>query len=291
MDFCNVEKWNGCTKWKENIETNRRRKIQHRYHKPEVSKMIIVIDVGNTNIVVGAFSESGLIRSWRMSTDFQRSSDETGIFFSQLLAHSGLQIRDIQAVVVSSVVPQIMFSLERAIKRYLRHTPIIISKNVDTGLNILTDNPGEVGADRIVNAVAVHNLYPGDSIIIDFGTATTFCALRANGDYLGGVICPGIKIALDALIEKTAKLPKIELIRPEKVIGKNTVTSMQSGIIYGYAGQIESIVTRMKAELGPAQVIATGGVASLIKEATDVIDILDPNLTLKGLKLFYDMNK
>ena len=167
--------------------------------------MIIVIDVGNTNIVVGAFSESGLIRSWRMSTDFQRSSDETGIFLSQLLAHSGLQIRDIQAVVVSSVVPQIMFSLERAIKRYLRHTPIIISKNVHTGLNILTDNPSEVGADRIVNAVAVHSLYPGDSIIIDFGTATTFCALRANGDYLGGVICPGIKIALDALIEKTAK--------------------------------------------------------------------------------------
>lgn len=253
--------------------------------------MIIVIDVGNTNIVVGAFSESGLIRSWRMSTDFQRSSDETGLFLSQLLAHSGLQIRDIQAVVVSSVVPQIMFSLERAIKRYLRHTPIIISKNVHTGLNILTDNPSEVGADRIVNAVAVHSLYPGDSIIIDFGTATTFCALRANGDYLGGVICPGIKIALDALIEKTAKLPKIELIRPEKVIGTNTVTSMQSGIIYGYAGQIESIVTRIKAELGPAQVIATGGVASLIKEATDVIDILDPNLTLKGLKLLYDMNK
>ncbi|MBQ4159936.1 MAG: type III pantothenate kinase [Clostridia bacterium] len=253
--------------------------------------MIIVIDVGNTNIVVGAFSDNSLIRSWRMSTDFQRSSDETGIFFSQLLAHSGLQIRDIEAVVVSSVVPQIMFSLERAIKRYLRHAPIIISKNVETGLNIKVDNPGEVGADRIVNAVAVHNHYPGDSIIIDFGTATTFCALRANGDYLGGVICPGIKIALDALIEKTAKLPKIELIRPEKVIGTNTITSMQSGIIYGYAGQIESIVNRMKAELGPAQVIATGGVASLIKEATDVIEILDPNLTLKGLKLLYDMNK
>ena len=253
--------------------------------------MIIVIDVGNTNIVVGAFSDNSLIRSWRMSTDFQRSSDETGIFFSQLLAHSGLQIRDIEAVVVSSVVPQIMFSLERAIKRYLRHAPIIISKNVETGLNIKVDNPGEVGADRIVNAVAVHNLYPGDSIIIDFGTATTFCALRANGDYLGGVICPGIKIALDALIEKTAKLPKIELIRPEKVIGTNTITSMQSGIIYGYAGQIESIVNRMKAELGSAQVIATGGVASLIKEATDVIEILDPNLTLKGLKLLYDMNK
>lgn len=253
--------------------------------------MIIVIDVGNTNIVVGAFEDNELIRSWRMSTDFQRSSDETGIFFSQLLAHSGLQIRDIKAVVVSSVVPQIMFSLERAIKRYLRHTPIIISKEVNTGLRILTDNPSEVGADRIVNAVAVHNLYPGDSIIIDFGTATTFCALKANGDYLGGVICPGIKIALDALIEKTAKLPKIELVRPENVIGTNTVNSMQSGAIYGYAGQIESIVSRMRKQMGPAQVIATGGVTSLIKEATDVIDILDPNLTLKGLKLLYDMNK
>ena len=253
--------------------------------------MIIVIDVGNTNIVVGAFEGNELIRSWRMSTDFQRSSDETGIFFSQLLAHSGLQICDIEAVVVSSVVPQIMFSLERAIKRYLKHTPIIIGKDVNTGLRILTDNPSEVGADRIVNAVAVHNLYPGDSIIIDFGTATTFCALKANGDYLGGVICPGIKIALDALIEKTAKLPKIELIRPENVIGTNTVNSMQSGAIYGYAGQIESIVSRIHKQMGPAQVIATGGVASLVKEATDVIDILDPNLTLKGLKLLYDMNQ
>lgn len=254
--------------------------------------MLLVIDVGNTNIVVGAFEGDTLVKNWRISTDYKKSSDEIGMTLSFLLSHNNIDTKKIDDVIISSVVPQMMFSLERAVKRYIGTEPIVISADMKTGINNLYDNPREVGADRIVNAVAVRHLYPGDAIIIDFGTATTFCALTKDGDYLGGIICPGIKISLDALIERTAKLPKIEIIKPKSVIGKNTVESMQSGMIYGYAGQIENIVSLMKKQLGEdTQVIATGGIASLISQVTDSIDILDSQLTLKGLKILYDMNK
>ncbi len=255
--------------------------------------MVLVIDVGNTNIVVGAFDGDKLVKNWRISTDYKKSADEMGLLLVQLLTYHGLSVDEVENVAISSVVPQVMFSLERAVRRYLKHEPLIITKDVKTGINIRYDNPKEVGADRIVNAVAVHHHYPGDAIIIDFGTATTFCALTAQADYLGGVICPGIKISLDALIERTAKLPKIEIVRPPHVIGTNTVESMQAGMVYGYAGQIENIVRRMKEEMGGGSitVIATGGIASLIKEATDAIDVLDSHLTLKGLKRLYDMNR
>ncbi len=254
--------------------------------------MLLVIDVGNTNIVVGAFEGDNLIKNWRISTDYKKSSDEIGMTLSFLLSHNNIDTNKIDDVIISSVVPQMMFSLERAVKRYIGTEPIVISSDMKTGINNLYDNPREVGADRIVNAVAVRHLYPGNAIIIDFGTATTFCALTKDGDYLGGIICPGIKISLDALIERTAKLPKIEIIKPKSVIGKNTVESMQSGMIYGYAGQIENIVSLMKKQLGDdAKVIATGGIASLISQVTDSIDILDSQLTLKGLKILYDMNK
>lgn len=255
--------------------------------------MVLVIDVGNTNIVVGAFDGDKLVKNWRISTDYKKSADEMGLLLVQLLTYHGLSVDEVENVAISSVVPQVMFSLERAVRRYLKHEPLIITKDVKTGINIRYDNPKEVGADRIVNAVAVHHHYPGDAIIIDFGTATTFCALTAQADYLGGVICPGIKISLDALIERTAKLPKIEIVRPPHVIGTNTVESMQAGMVYGYAGQIENIVRRMKEEMGGGSitVIATGGIASLIKEATNAIDVLDAHLTLKGLKRLYDMNR
>ena len=255
--------------------------------------MVLVIDVGNTNIVVGAFDGDKLVKNWRISTDYKKSADEMGLLLVQLLTYHGLSVDEVENVAISSVVPQVMFSLERAVRRYLKHEPLIITKDVKTGINIRYDNPKEVGADRIVNAVAVHHHDPGDAIIIDCGTATTFCALTAQADYLGGVICPGIKISLDALIERTAKLPKIEIVRPPHVIGTNTVESMQAGMVYGYAGQIENIVRRMKEEMGGGSitVIATGGIASLIKEATDAIDVLDSHLTLKGLKRLYDMNR
>lgn len=255
--------------------------------------MILVIDVGNTNIVLGAFEGDSLIKTFRISTVYERSSDEVGMLLSQLITFNGLDINKIEDVIISSVVPQVMFSLERAVKKYLGTEPMIVKSDINTGLDITYDNPKEVGADRIVNAVAANMLYPGKSIIIDFGTATTFCALD-NKKYLGGVICPGIKISLDALISKTAKLPKIELVKPDNIIGKNTVSSMQSGMIYGYAGQIEYIVSKMKEEMGNSEnikVVATGGMASLIALATNSIDILEPNLTIHGLKFLYDMNK
>lgn len=255
--------------------------------------MILVIDVGNTNIVIGAFEGDEIVKTFRISTVYERSSDEMGMLLSQLITFNGLDASKIDDVIISSVVPQIMFSLERAVKKYLGSEPMIVTSDINTGIEIMYDNPREVGADRIVNAVAVDKLYPGRAIIIDFGTATTFCALD-NKKYLGGVICPGIKISLDALISKTAKLPKIELIKPDKAIGKNTVSSMQSGMIYGYAGQIEYIVSKMKEEMGNSddiRVIATGGMSSLIALATDSIDILEPNLTIHGLKFLYDMNK
>lgn len=254
--------------------------------------MILVIDVGNTNIVIGAYENDKLVKTFRLSTIYERSSDEIGMIMCQLLEFHKLEIKNINSAIISSVVPQVMFSLERAVKKYLNVSPIIVTAHMNTGLNILYDNPSEVGADRIVNAVAVMKMYPGRSIIIDFGTATTFCALDTC-NYLGGVICPGIKISLDALISKTAKLPKIELIKPQNAIGKNTVSSMQSGMVYGYAGQVEYIVSKMKSEMGgnDIRVIATGGMSSLIALATDAIDILEPNLTIHGLKYLYDMNK
>lgn len=255
--------------------------------------MILVIDVGNTNIVIGAFEGDKLVKTFRISTVYERSSDEVGILLTQLLEYYRLDIADINDVIISSVVPQVMFSLERAVRKYLNADPIVVNSEINTGIEILYDNPAEVGADRIVNAVAVTKKYPGKAIVIDFGTATTFCAIGEQNKYLGGIICPGIKISLDALISKTAKLPKIELIKPDKVIGKNTVTSMQSGMIYGYAGQIEYIVSKMKEEMGGGdiRVIATGGMSTLIATTTDSIDILEPNLTVYGLKFLYDMNK
>lgn len=255
--------------------------------------MVLVIDVGNTNIVVGAYEGDKLVKTFRISTMYERSSDEVGILLTQLLQYYELDILKIEDVIISSVVPQVMFSLERAVKKYLNSEPLVVNSKLKTGLKIAYDNPAEVGADRIVNAVAVMKKYPGKAIVIDFGTATTFCAIGEEKTYLGGVICPGIKISLDALISKTAKLPKIELVKPEKIIGTNTISSMQSGMIYGYAGQIEYIVTKMKEEMGEGdiRVIATGGMASLIALATDAIDILEPNLTVYGLKVIYDMNK
>ncbi len=255
--------------------------------------MILVIDVGNTNIVIGAYEGEKLVRTFRISTMYERSSDEVGILLTQLLQYYKLDIEKIEDVIISSVVPQVMFSLERAVNKYLNSKPLIVNSKINTGLKIMYDNPAEVGADRIVNAVAVTKKYPGKAIIIDFGTATTFCAIGEENAYLGGIICPGIKISLDALISKTAKLPKIELVKPEKIIGTHTVSSMQSGMVYGYAGQIEHIVAKMKEEMcgGDIRVIATGGMASLIARATDAIDILEPNLTVYGLKILYDMNK
>jgi len=258
--------------------------------------VILVLDVGNTNIVLGVYDDNKLICDWRLSTDSRKSADEYGIQVSQLFFQNKLEFDRVEGVIISSVVPNIMYSLEHMIRKYFKVNPIVVGPGVKTGINIKYDNPKEVGADRIVNAVAAHEIYNRPLIIIDFGTATTFCAVRKNGDYLGGTICPGIKIASDALFERAAKLPRVELTKPSSVICKNTVTSMQAGIIYGYIGQVEYIVAKMKKEmedLGEANplVVATGGLAKLISSEAKCIDTIDSNLTLEGLRIIYEKNK
>jgi pantothenate kinase, type III len=258
--------------------------------------MILVIDVGNTNIVLGAYNEGAKISDWRLSTDSKKTADEYGIQVVQLFLMKGLKPSEVEGVIVSSVVPNIMYTLEHMIRKYFNMEPLIVGPGVKTGINIKYDNPKEVGADRIVNSVAAHEIYKKAVIIIDFGTATTFCALTRNADYLGGTICPGIKISLDALVERAAKLPRVELVKPSTIICKNTVNSMQAGIIYGYIGQVDYIVSKMKKEMKDygeetPLVIATGGLSKLIADEAKCIDEVNPYLTLEGLKLIYEKNK
>ncbi|CAM2861586.1 type III pantothenate kinase [Hathewaya histolytica] len=258
--------------------------------------MILVMDVGNTNIVLGVYKDTELISFWRVSTDANKTSDEYGIQVIQLFKHNNIEIKDIEGVIISSVVPNVMYSFEHMVRKYFNIEPLIVGPGIKTGINIKYDNPKEVGADRIVNAVAAHEIYKEPLIIIDFGTATTFCAITAEGDYLGGAICPGIKISTQALIERAAKLPEVKLEKPKTVICKNTVTSMQAGIIYGYVGQVDFIVNKMKEEMkaiGESEplVIATGGLAVSISEESSTIHKVEPFLTLNGLKTIYQKNK
>lgn len=258
--------------------------------------MLLVFDVGNTNIVLGVYDDKKLLIDWRMATTTQRTADEYGVVVINLFEKAGLNYKDIDAVVVSSVVPNIMYSLEHMIKKYFYVEPLIVGPGIKTGINIKYDNPKEVGADRIVNAVAAHEIYKKSLIIVDFGTATTFCAVGKNGDYYGGAITPGIKIASDALFERAAKLPRIELIKPPTVICKNTVQSMQSGIIYGYAGLVDNIVSKMKNEMIELKeeepfVVATGGLSKLIATESKTINEINPYLTLEGLRIIYEKNR
>lgn len=258
--------------------------------------MILLIDVGNTNIVMGVHDGERIVSDFRLSTDARKTSDEIAIEVLSLFQMNRLRAEDIDGVIISSVVPNVMYSLENMVRKLFNVPPVVVGAGVKTGINVKTDNPKEVGADRIVNAVAATHKYKRSLIIIDFGTATTFCSVKKDGTYEGGIICPGIKISADALFERAAKLPRVELMKPEKVIGKNTVVSMQSGLVHGYIGMVEHLVKLMKTEMmndGEEEplVVATGGFSRLIKSGTDVIDAIEPNLTLEGLKLIYDKNK
>lgn len=255
--------------------------------------MILVIDVGNTHSLLGVFEGKELLTNWRISTDKDRSADELGMLLLNLFAYGKLNVEEVEAVVVASVVPSLLYTIEHTIKKYLKIDPMIIGPGTKTGINIRCQNPKEVGVDKIVNAVAGYEMYGGPLIIIDMGTATTFCAISAKGEYLGNAICPGIKISTEALYQKAAMLPKIDVIKPDNVIGKNTVASMQSGIFYGYAGQIDYIVKRMKHEMreNSVKVIATGGFARLFAEETQVINEVNSTLTLNGLRIVYERNK
>jgi len=254
--------------------------------------MILVFDVGNTNMVIGVYEGEELLTHWRLRTDTLRTADEYGMSLHSLFDYHQLDMKKIKAVVISSVVPTLMMELNRMSERYFGCKPLVVGPGTRSGLAIRYDNPREVGADRVVNAVAAYEKYGGPLIILDFGTATTFCVVNEMGEYLGGAIAPGIWISTEALVSRAAKLPRVELIKPKTMIGKNTVTSMQIGIMYGFVGQVEGIIHRMKAEVGGnPKVIATGGLASIIASETDTIDVVDEFLTLDGLRIIYEINR
>lgn len=257
----------------------------------KVMCMILVIDVGNTNIVLGVYKGEELIHHWRMATSRQKTEDEYAMVVKSLFDHQGLSFEEIDGIIISSVVPPIMFPLEQMCKRYFKLEPMIIGPGIKTGLNIKYDNPREVGADRIVNAVAAIELYGSPLIVVDFGTATTYCYINEEKQYMGGVIAPGITISAEALYTRASKLPRIEIAKPKQVVGTNTVNSMQSGIFYGYVSQVDGVVKRMKAQAKrEPKVIATGGLAKLIGEESESIDVVDSFLTLKGLQMIYTKN-
>ncbi|PAV28581.1 pantothenate kinase [Virgibacillus profundi] len=254
--------------------------------------MLFVLDVGNTNTVLGVFDEDHLKHEWRIKTDRHKTEDEFGMLIKSLFDHKGIAFSDITAVIISSVVPPIMFALEKMSKDYFKLEPLIIGKEtVRSFLEMRYPNPQEIGADRIVNAVGAIEQYGAPLIIIDFGTATTFCYVNDNKEYQGGIISPGINISMEALYSKASKLPKIEIQSPNQVIGSSTVEAMQSGVFYGYVGQVDGIVNRIKEDMNiKPTVIATGGLASLIAGESTTIDHVDPHLTLKGLYLIYQKN-
>lgn len=247
--------------------------------------MLLAIDSGNTNIVFAVFDGEQVRGEWRASTDTERTADELGVWLNQLLAIEGLDRTSIKAAIIASVVPAMVFNLKTLCRRYFGCEPLVVGdEGVDLGLKVLLDRPEEVGADRLVNAVAAHMAHPGPMIVIDFGTATTFDVIDAHGNYCGGAIAPGINLSLEALHMAAAKLPRVAIGRPRQVIGKATVPAMQSGVFWGYVGLIEGLVKRIEEEFGASMlVVATGGLAPLFADATPVIQVLDPDLTLRGL--------
>lgn len=254
--------------------------------------MILCMDIGNTNIKVALFDGRDMVKYWRMSTDIRNTSDEYGVRLCSLLTHAGLSADVVEGVVVSSVVPTINYTIDHMFRNYFGKVPLLIGPGVKTGINIRYENPRELGSDRIANAVAAYDEYGGPCIFIDFGTATTFGVVDRDGAFLGGCICPGIKLSSEALVTGTAKLPRFELTKPENVIGRTTLTNLQSGMYYGYVGLVKNIVRKLRQEVGQnAIVVATGGMATMVAEESHAIDKLDGLLTLKGLRLIWERNQ
>jgi type III pantothenate kinase len=258
--------------------------------------VLLALDIGNTNIAVGLFAEpkaaAKLVADWRLDTRASRTADEYAALLSELFRLAKLELGAVTAVIVSSVVPAALFPMEQLCRRHLHVEPLVVGPGIKSGMPILYENPREVGADRIVNAVAAYQRWPGGAIVVDFGTATTFDVVTARGEYAGGVIAPGLVVSADALFTATAKLPRVEIARPRAAVGRNTVASMQAGLVFGYAGLVDAIVDRIKAEVDFApRVVGTGGLAPLIAKETRTIDECDDMLTLQGLALIYERNR
>jgi type III pantothenate kinase len=254
--------------------------------------MLLTIDIGNTNITLGLYEGETLNGHWRMATNHESMPDEYGIMMSNLLEHRGINIKDLEGISMASVVPPLTSRMIQACNNYLESEPLNVDYMTKTGVKILIDQPQTVGADRIVDIVATKKLYGGPACVVDFGTATTFDAMDALGNYLGGAIAPGIGISADALVKYTSQLPRVDLQTPPGVIGKNTIHAMQSGLLFGYASMVEGMVERFKKQLGPdMKVIATGGLAELVSKQTPVLQIIAPWLTLDGLRMIWEMNK
>lgn len=254
--------------------------------------MIVTIDVGNTNITMGVYDGETLTGTYRLTSKLQRTSDEYGVSLLSFLEHNGINVEDIEGAIVASVVPNIMHSLTGGIERYLKKKPMIVGPGLKTGIKIVTENPKELGADRVVDAVAAYAKYGGPVLVIDYGTATTYDLVNEKGEFVAGVTAPGIRISAKALWQDAAKLPEIEIIKPKSILAQNTVTSMQAGLVYGQIGQTEYIIDQFKQEsnIKDLKVVATGGLGSIIANETDSIEIYDRSLTLDGLRMIYERN-
>ena len=255
--------------------------------------MLLVIDVGNTNVTMGVFDGENLKETFRLTTRTSRTSDEYGLAICDLIEHRAIAIEEVRDVIISSVVPDVMYSLINGIVKYFHTTPLIVGPGIKTGIRLATENPKQNGADRIVDAVGAYELYGGPVLVIDFGTATTYDLILEDGSFVAGVTSPGIRLSANALWQGTAKLPKFEILKPKSILAKETISSMQAGLVYGYIGQTEYIIKKVKeeAKLKEMKVVATGGLGKIIADETDMIEVYDNRLTLKGLRLIYEKNK
>lgn len=254
--------------------------------------MILVIDVGNTNITFGVYKEDKLVTTFRMTSKDSRTSDEYGMMIKGILANNQIDVRDIEGAIIASVVPNVMHALTGGVSRYINSRPIVVGPGIKTGIKIITENPREIGADRIVDAVGAYEKYGGPVLVLDFGTATTYDLVTKDGEFAAGITAPGIKISANALWNDTAKLPEVEIKKPKSILAQETISSMQAGLVYGQIGQTEYIIKKVKEESGitDLKVVSTGGLGRLISDETDMIDIYDSSLTLDGLKFIYEKN-